>query len=510
MTTSRKKQKPTTTNRSSLFRYGFLSIAVLGGIVIPILVTHLHVRLQQEHVHRNAHLSFAPITPNNKHHPKKIDTAKTIPSKDNTALNRQPKRTVITGTIHDILHPAGTTTNTNTANLHNTTRRSNKDNTSDTTYDPLAFGRIVTTEEHHDTSRMTTSPKRYTVVMSFVDESYFPVFELWLQYYQQLGPIHAARRVLCFVALSDATYRRLQQFFGTVEDDAVPALGKTIVLVQPETDFPVTKTARSMLWIYRVRILDDVLRTYPQFDVVLTDLDALWLRDPHDLFHTPSGGGRRLDIVASQAEYPRRCKLLRQAGVHHQLPTPEHNQRFIDTGGPDGGAAVLGFIYFGNTAETRGLVQRLVDQTTDTTKHRDKPNFDDQFEFNCLLYHQYNLRSTTQLFRSSDRNKTSIDNNTTNTNTEEEDGSYLLQYTHKAQNKKNNQPASTADNGPTTLSVRLLTGSQVLRYCDRKKERGGGGITKSTYVVHCYNKGRDYETIVNVLNHTVGFATRMQ
>jgi len=277
----------------------------------------------------------------------------------------------------------------------------------------------------------------------------------------------------------------------------------------------VTKTARSMLWIYRVRILDEVLRTYPQFDVVLTDLDALWLRDPHDLFqqrhttlpHQHTHG--RLDIVASQAEYPRRCKLLRQAGVQHQLPTPIHNQRFRETGGPDGGAAVFGFMYFGNTAGTRFLAQRLVDQTTDT-KHREKSNFDDQFEFNCLLYHQYNLRSTTQLFRRSDRNNTNIDNNT-NTNTEEEDGSYLLQYTNKAQNKKSNQPATTADNnGPTTLSVRLLTGSQVLRYCDRKKERGGGGITKSTYVVHCYNKGRDYETIVNVLNHTAGFSTVMQ
>ena len=355
--------------------------------------------------------------------------------------------------------------------------------------DPLAFGRTTTAlsiatknKEEEDGAQQLQQHHhhrtRTTAVLSFVDNSYLPVLSLWLKHYNALK-VNENSRIVWLFALSESTYETLTSMFQ--RNDSCKS---KVVLIRPDQYIGVTKKARSMLWLHRVMVLKQLLDSFPNLDFVLTDLDAVWIKDPQPLFDdaaavaAPSSSSAP-DVVASQADYPQRCKLLQQAGV-----------QFEDRGG----SAVFGFIFFRNTPGTRNLMSLLVDDVTVHNPSK-RDTYDDQFEFNCYLYHNYKLVSASQPFRivadaNADNSNANKNANTSN------DGSFLLEYIEKDATK-NGRGTSHNYNNHNNISVRMLTGRQVIRYCGRIGNEYRN--MNETYVVHCYNRKRDWKTIYKLL-----------
>lgn len=93
-------------------------------------------------------------------------------------------------------------------------------------------------------------------IVAFVDSSYIPVTKVWLHAIQELG----LEKQVCLVTLDASA----QAAFGNVE-----------VLHRP---LPVAEIGLGALWEHRIAVLAEMLEAGE--DVIHSDVDAIWLRDP--------------------------------------------------------------------------------------------------------------------------------------------------------------------------------------------------------------------------------------
>ncbi|KAJ8610693.1 hypothetical protein CTAYLR_005643 [Chrysophaeum taylorii] len=115
------------------------------------------------------------------------------------------------------------------------------------------------------------------------------------------------------------------------------------------------------LWAFRVRVLE-VLVNDAKLDVLLTDSDAIWQRDPRPDLIDRLG---TFDVLASQGHFP--------SEFAHEWRT---------------GALCMGFIAFKRSIATEVFLAQLVHKTkiSDTVRYAKKlGEFDDQFAINSLL-----------------------------------------------------------------------------------------------------------------------------
>ena len=288
------------------------------------------------------------------------------------------------------------------------------------------------------------------IIMTFVDDGYLDTLSIWLHYYRPLDHSH---RILCLFALSESSFHKVERLISDNQDNFREDFGQ-IVVVQANTHSSKKTKKLETLWAYRMRTLSQFLHTFPSLNLIFTDLDAVWLRDPQPLLapssptqiqtqtqsNNTSSMAMSIDIVASQATFPPECAILKQSKQKHQ----------IEDIGADGGTAVFGFIYFLNTPATRRIAADLAKKASSQT------TFDDQRALNCHLYQDYDL-SASELFS---------------------DGSFLLHYNSTTTDIKHN---NNNDEMTPSLSLRLLTGSQVVRHCDKYRKI----LHQSATVAHC-------------------------
>lgn len=288
------------------------------------------------------------------------------------------------------------------------------------------------------------------IIITFVNEPYLDPLSVWLQYYKHIDHSH---RILCLFALSPNAYEKMEHLITSSQEKFLEDFRHVVVV---QAALPTKSSGHAGLWAYRVRTLNEFLHSFPTLNIIFTDVDALWLKDPQPLFspHLSDRLSRDnstipIDIVASQATFPPKCPLLSQSKELHQL----------EDIGEDGGRAVFGFIYFRNGPATRQLAAMFVEEANQ------KSHFDDQRALNCYLYRRYSVSSSAKL----------------------SDGSFLLQYTPPPETT-NGTIIVTGNNFSTPLGLRLLSGSQVVRHCGRYANI----LHKKASVVHCLsNKNGD-------------------
>ena len=341
-------------------------------------------------------------------------------------------------------------------------------NSTTTLFDQISPAHTILDKPSRDHA---SCPSCVTTVMTFVDYSYLDTLSLWLHYYQQLDNSH---RVLCLFVLSDKAFMAIQRVMTSIPENVRTKFGRVVIV---RAVLPPKFKGNAALWAYRVRTLSQFLNALPHQNVLFTDLDAFWLRDPQIFFPSPSQnqhgnhphphphpGNTGVDIVASRGEFPQKCPLLWQAQAQKRLPGIIQRS--------DGGTLVFGFIFFQNTLATRQVAAELVQQT-----YQDA-SFDDQYALNCQLYHHYNLSSSQDLG----------------------DGSYLLKYSFPRQNivstdlvdkeanndnEKDDDPDPNHHGNPSSslVTIRILSPSQVVRRCDKTNH-----VTHNSTVVHCLSK----------------------
>lgn len=197
-------------------------------------------------------------------------------------------------------------------------------------------------------------PGTEDLILTFVDLGYLDTLTAWLNRYRSIPNKH--RRILCLMALSDRVYQTLQRAFR--DDASVVLQNITPVIVLPVHRQHETTES---LWRTRVQILQNTLRQFPTHNVIMTDLDALWLRDPQPLFDDDT-----TDIVGSRGIFPQHCPLA--------------------TTSDDGPVTVcFGFVWFRNSRKLRDHF------LTDLGAYIARPDVrdDDQWALNCMLHQEY-------------------------------------------------------------------------------------------------------------------------
>ena len=250
----------------------------------------------------------------------------------------------------------------------------------------------------HFCSRAPSSnPQRYRnspyLVVTFVGSNYLRTMNVWLHHYRKhLDHNQGNRRILLIVALSDTAFHEVQSFL--TKDNTTENIGPTIVM-------QANKSGMS-LWALRVKLLQGLATTFPCLDLLFTDLDALWLQDPHAAILS-SPRHRQSDIIASRGKFPPVCSLTAK-----------------DT-------ACFGFIYFRNSIALRELLSK-VDRAMPQNGN------DDQHALNCVLAKDYELVLSNSWQTLKDGNKV---------------GSYR----------------SSKLGNSTNITISLLPYSQVIRQC---------------------------------------------
>eukprot|EP00984_Skeletonema_dohrnii_P014051 scaffold5869_cov75-Skeletonema_dohrnii-CCMP3373.AAC.2 len=64
------------------------------------------------------------------------------------------------------------------------------------------------------------------------------------------------------------------------------------------------------LWVLRLHIMQRIINTFPDLNVLFTDADAIWLKDPAQLYNHPQH--QSSNIVASRGTYPDYCPLAKE------------------------------------------------------------------------------------------------------------------------------------------------------------------------------------------------------
>ena len=129
------------------------------------------------------------------------------------------------------------------------------------------------------------SGNEVNLVVTFVDATYVDVAEVWYYHYRKNKPNCGV--VLCMVAVDDAAYEAAVDRFGGNASET----DDLFILQAP----PNWERRYRKLWVLRVDFLHAVRRSYPGWNVLFSDVDAVWQDDPFETLFEPLAGRRRGD-----------------------------------------------------------------------------------------------------------------------------------------------------------------------------------------------------------------------
>lgn len=270
-----------------------------------------------------------------------------------------------------------------------------------------------------DSSVQTLLQNGHTAAtVTFLDETYFEPFTVWLDFYAKLR----TGRVLFVFVPNDRSHDKAKL---ALEKLALEVYSQTSVLVNLKSDTAnhLDKWNAHNLWKLRMQVLRQLLDSFSHMNFILSDVDAIWLKDPAAPGGIFNQHETSPDIVVSRGTYPHECAV-----------SFEDNDQTAPI------TACLGLALFRNTPSVHRLLADV--ETMLPSKHND-----DQKSLNCVLTEQY-----TRIGEAS----------------EAEDGSVLSQF----------QILSGEITG--TLQLRILPYSQVTRICDEEI------LSTDATVAHCY------------------------
>lgn len=290
--------------------------------------------------------------------------------------------------------------------------------------------RLIEVTAHH--------PKDMVVV--FVDTTYLETFGVWLDHYKQHDN---SGRILSIFAVSEMAYEEVAVAFSSPEmHDKLTNLGETLLVnLNPGKDIRNAGHFLKKLWVVRLGIMRRIIETFPKVNVLYTDADAIWLKDPVQLYNHPKHLSS--NIVASRGTFPGNCALGKEL---HNGPNR------LDTV-----TICFGFTYFRNSPDVLQLARNLANAVS-------RYDDDDQEAINCVLNLQYQSNDEVNI------NKPSSMAALTH-----EDGTIIRSFSGKV----------IAHN----IKVSLLPYEQVTRRCDRDT-----GMLENAVVAHCYTNRKEGES----------------
>ena len=196
------------------------------------------------------------------------------------------------------------------------------------------------------------------------------------------------------------------------------------------------------LWVIRLDIMQRIIETFPKVNVLYTDVDAIWLKDPAQLYNHPKHLSS--NIVASRGTFPEECALGKE--LHND---DQQNRNRLDTV-----TICFGFTYFRNSPDVLQLARNLANAVS-------RYDDDDQATINCVLNLQY--QSNDQV---------NIHNPSSMATFTQEDGTIIRSFFGKV----------IAHN----IRVSLLPYEQVTRRCDHDT-----GMLENAVVAHCYTNMKE-------------------
>lgn len=286
--------------------------------------------------------------------------------------------------------------------------------------------------------REVTAHHPKDMVVVFVDTTYLETFGVWLDHYKQHDN---SGRILSIFAVSEVAYEEVAVAFSSPEmQDKLTNLGETLLVnLNPGKDMRNAYHFLNKLWVVRLGIMRRIIETFSNVNVLYTDADAIWLKDPAQLYNHPKHLSS--NIVASRGTFPGECALGKEL---HNDPT-----NHLDTV-----TICFGFTYFRNSPDVQQLARNL---SNAVSKYRD----DDQAAINCVLNLQY---------RSND--KVDINNPSSMAAFTQEDKTIIRSFSGKV----------IAHN----IKVSLLPYEQVTRRCGRD-----AGMLENAVVAHCYTDQKE-------------------
>ena len=190
--------------------------------------------------------------------------------------------------------------------------------------------------------------KRPLKILVSSDKDYLPVYLNWLSFYRKLC---SNDDLLYFICLDAETDAAIQQYNLTCSQKLE------------------RRDNNQQLWLFRTKLLSELLHS--GYDVLMSDADALWLKDPFFDLQKYSA----FDIVSSRGSHP------------------------IDVTKKLGASLCMGFIFVHSTAATVVFFQDLY-----VYMLKLKSGHDDQRDLNRQLYKQGLYYSTKVSLKSSSPN----------------------------------------------------------------------------------------------------------
>jgi len=170
-----------------------------------------------------------------------------------------------------------------------------------------------------------------------------------------------------------------------------------------------------------VELLSRIVATYTKLNVLFTDVDALWLKDPEPLFRSEQH--IQSHVVASRGTFPRECAQVPKITV------------------------CMGFVYFRRSENFQTLAGEL-------EQHIERYGNDDQRTINCVLRNQYNQNAPETL----------------------DDGSFRAEYSWRggSGNNKNNVTISILPHSQVTRTCKVKDGvlNVTVAHCLSSKNSG--------------------------------------
>eukprot|EP01084_Bolivina_argentea_P219013 371538_1 len=244
--------------------------------------------------------------------------------------------------------------------------------------DTMACVRTPPTYETYTISHKSALIDRISnknVILTFCNDKFMDVFDFWYSFYVKLSDLtHDTNYLLLLVALDNKSYYLFDEsvdqsasnifIVNALHIDVTETCSIPSDLIQDDFFNEEAKLAR-----FRHCIVKTLL-VHTQ-SITMTDIDALWLRNPFPYFAAHEIDNNQVDIISSTGTFPHNCHSL------HRTDDVYIAKNYC-----------MGFVHFRNTFNTNILVSKFWDEIRRSRNYTGS----DQQPFNCFIYHHMKRR----------------------------------------------------------------------------------------------------------------------
>ena len=344
------------------------------------------------------------------------------------------------------------------------------------------------TNEHRNFNHI-----KQTLILLFINNDYMTVFEIWYNYFQQAmmksEQYVKHPSILMIVLASTTQYSNTTitciNCIITTRSDWLEIDNQFYPSDEIKNKLKINDKYYQAMWIFRYNVLCYLLHQLDMFNVLLTDIDAIWLKNPFVYFDKIVNQISQinddnnninnikskidLNIIASRGRFPYPASIF---GLQHHVSYTNFDK------------LCMGFVYFINN----NVTQSLISGGKHEIMYEKRYEHNDQKTINFDIRGKYQLKFAMDI-EIGDINLMQQDSNNNNNNNNKNIGVGELsasQYIEKFGGKhKSNVLIVKRDNiNNVSLSIVLLRFDIFVRDCLKNKISTG-----KVLIAHCDTRG---------------------